>query len=76
MAQEDTLGYAVAIPIEEDKPKRRNVIPKPEGFEFTSDEGAKHGEYITVRVKDDDDGLCITEIEGMPMPGYEDEEDD
>lgn len=63
--------YTVVIA---DKKPKENLIPKPDGFVFDSDEDAKSGQLITVRVKaepDDDTKLCVTEIEGMPLPGYD-----
>jgi len=74
MAHGDYTVIAVGKP----KPPKENLIPKPDGFVFDSDEDAKNGQLITVRVKaepDDDTKLCVTEIEGMPMPGYDSDKD-
>jgi len=74
MAHGDYTVIAVGKP----KAPKENLIPKPEGFVFDSDEGAKHGQLVTVRVKaepNDDTKLCVTEIEGMKMLGYGDDEE-
>lgn len=66
--------YTVVI-AEEEEPRKKNIIDWPEGFVFDSDEDAERGQLVTVRVKDDDGKLCVTEFEGIAMPGYEEDED-
>lgn len=61
------MAHKLAILVTEKPKYDPYCIPRPEGFEFTNDEHAKNGEYITVKVKaDGEDKLKICEIEGLP----------
>lgn len=69
-------GYTVIEEtVEVEKPRRKNIIERPAGFEFDSDELAENGQLVTVRVKEDEDGLCVVELEGIPLKG-EDSDDE
>jgi hypothetical protein len=70
------MAHKLAIIVSEKPKYDPYCIPKPEGFEFTNDEHAKNGEYITVKVcADGDDKLKIVEIEGLPTGIENDNED-
>lgn len=71
---EDLIALLVGKP---EKPAD-NTIPKPEGFAFSDERSAKYGQLFTVRMKqdDDEDRLCITEIEGLPYGDHDEEEEE
>lgn len=69
------MAHKLAIIVNEKPKYEAYCIPRPDGFEFTNDEHAKNGEYVTMKVKmDGEDKLKICEIEGLST--YEDIEND
>lgn len=60
--------------IAEEKPKAV-TFAKPDGLEFETPEKAKEGQYFMCKICQKGDRLYMKEIEGIPLPGYAEEEE-
>lgn len=72
-------GQADYIAIVEEPKPQKNRIDKPESFVFDDDQSAKYGQLVTIRVKADkgnENKLCVTEIEGIPLDYDKDNDGD
>lgn len=62
------------MPDAEESAEGEYEIPMPKGFKFDNPDQAKNGDYFSVKMKEKDGKLCITEVEGIPTYGESDDE--
>lgn len=64
-------GLAIYTVASKEKPEKKNLIEWPEGLVFDNEDENPHGQLFTVRLKPDGEKLCVTEIEGIKLSGYD-----
>lgn len=57
-------------------PKLKNPITLPDGFEPPADLQDRDTFDAVAKIRRDGKSYCVVELDGMPMPGYDEEKDE